>query len=117
MIVLVFGGRAQGKTEYLRKRFSLAPQDIAAQIGAQKAIVHLEKLVRQEGAASILAKLEQRFAAGDCFLSCDEVGMGIVPTDAAERRYRDEVGALLCALAQRADRVVRVFAGIGQVLK
>lgn len=46
-----------------------------------------------------------------------EVGGGVVPVDAEERRRREAAGRLGCLLAQRADVVIRVFCGIPTVLK
>ena len=37
--------------------------------------------------------------------------------DAAERAHRENAGRLACLLAARADTVVRVCCGLGQVLK
>ncbi len=48
---------------------------------------------------------------------CDEVGCGVVPIDAFERLWREEVGRLCCELAERADAVVRVVCGLPQLLK
>ena len=50
-------------------------------------------------------------------VTCAEVGSGIVPLDACERAYRERVGRLSCALAERADVVVRMVCGIPVVLK
>lgn len=47
----------------------------------------------------------------------DEVGCGVVPVDAFERLWREEVGRLCCDIAQSADSVVRVVCGIAQKLK
>ena len=47
----------------------------------------------------------------------DEVGGGVVPIDSGERSAREASGRLACLLAERAAMVVRVFAGIPQVLK
>jgi len=46
-----------------------------------------------------------------------EVGGGVVPVDAEQRRAREAAGRLSCLLAQRAQRVVRVFCGLPMVLK
>lgn len=48
---------------------------------------------------------------------CDEVGMGIVPVDDFERRYRESVGRCLCMLAQRAESVERIVCGRGMKIK
>ena len=53
----------------------------------------------------------------DAVVVCDEIGLGIVPAEAFERRWREETGRALCILAAGAQRVTRVFCGIGQVLK
>lgn len=133
MLTLVIGGRAQGKTEYLREQFGLKASEIAPAAafageesqfagGAEekaspRALVHLEELVRLRGAKEALAALEGWLSAGERYICCDEVGLGVVPVDFAEREFRDEVGRMLCALAKRAERVFRVIAGIGQRIK
>ena len=76
-----------------------------------------EVLVRLRGAKETLAALEGWLSAGDKYICCDEVGLGVVPVDFAEREFRDEVGRALCALAKRAERVFRVIAGIGQRIR
>ena len=48
---------------------------------------------------------------------CDEVGLGVVPLDPFERRWREETGRALCLLAAAAERVERVSCGLGQRLK
>ena len=48
---------------------------------------------------------------------CDEVGLGVVPIDAFERRWREAVGRALCVIAQESVRVERVFAGLSTVIK
>jgi adenosylcobinamide kinase/adenosylcobinamide-phosphate guanylyltransferase len=47
----------------------------------------------------------------------NEVGMGIIPMDASTRLYVEELGRLNAALAQRAERVVFMIAGLPLVLK
>ena len=46
-----------------------------------------------------------------------EIGGGIVPMDAGERRAREAAGRLACLLAARADTVIEMFCGIPTVLK
>lgn len=121
MLTLVIGGRSQGKSEFIRTRFGLLDAEIvsASQTDAYlsaRALVHLEELVRERGGAALSA-LEEWLASGDRIVCCDEVGLGVVPVDRAEREYRDEVGKTLCALAARAEQVYRVIAGIGQRIK
>ena len=54
---------------------------------------------------------------GHIYLVSNEVGQGIVPTNALARRFVDEAGWLHQELASRCERVVFVTAGIPQVLK
>jgi adenosylcobinamide kinase/adenosylcobinamide-phosphate guanylyltransferase len=49
---------------------------------------------------------------GALWLVSNEVGFGIVPDNALARRFRDEAGRLHQALAQAADSVVLVVAGL-----
>ncbi|MBW8860006.1 MAG: bifunctional adenosylcobinamide kinase/adenosylcobinamide-phosphate guanylyltransferase [Caulobacter sp.] len=54
---------------------------------------------------------------GTLWLVSNEVGFGIVPDNALARRFRDEAGRLHQALAQPADAVVLVVAGLTLRLK
>lgn len=56
-------------------------------------------------------------AQGPVILVSNEVGQGIVPMGAISRRFVDEAGWLHQAIAQQADRVVFVTAGLVQLLK
>ena len=89
MLTLVIGGRSQGKSEFIRTRFGLSDAEIvsASQTDAYlsaRALVHLEELVRARGGAALSA-LEEWLASGDRIVCCDEVGLGVVPVDRAER--------------------------------
>lgn len=53
----------------------------------------------------------------DAVIICDEIGLGIVPLDPFERRWREDTGRALCILAERAERVTRVYCGVPQVIK
>jgi adenosylcobinamide kinase/adenosylcobinamide-phosphate guanylyltransferase len=47
----------------------------------------------------------------------NEVGQGLVPDNALARRFRDEAGLLHQRLAEVADTVVFITAGLAQTLK
>lgn len=66
-------------------------------------------------AAQLLASVA-RFE-GTLWLVSNEVGFGIVPDNALARRFRDEAGRLHQALAQAADAVTLVVAGLTLRLK
>ena len=111
-MILIIGGSYQGKTEYAGSHYAGRPQ-----------LVHLEQQVRkelQQGKTKediltcIFAYIDQN---PGCVVICDEAGSGIVPLDVFERKYRDVLGEILMKLAARAEEVIRVICGIGQVLK
>ena len=55
--------------------------------------------------------------AGPVVLVSNEVGQGIVPDNALARRFRDSAGALNAAVAEAADQVFYLVAGLAQRLK
>lgn len=55
--------------------------------------------------------------AGDLVIVSNEVGHGVVPDNALARRFRDAQGRLNILLAQQADLVVQITAGLPRVLK
>ena len=66
--------------------------------------------------ADDLNALAEKLAAYDVVIAT-EVGGGIVPMDADQRRAREQAGRLACLLAERADTVVQLFCGIPMALK
>lgn len=67
-------------------------------------------------AAVELVAAVERFE-GTLWLVSNEVGFGIVPDNALARRFRDEAGRLHQTLAQAADAVTLVVAGLTLRLK
>jgi len=67
-------------------------------------------------AAAGLVEAAGRFP-GTLWLVSNEVGFGIVPDNTLARRFRDEAGRLHQALAQAADAVTLVVAGLTLRLK
>lgn len=109
---LYIGGYAQGKLQYVLKKYP--------EIDADRIVNHLHLWVKdllmehQDAEKIILAYVKEH---EDCILICDEVGNGIVPMDADQREYRERLGRLLIELAGQADVVERVICGIGQRIK
>ena len=105
MTVLLVGGAYQGKAALAKRLYPDLP--IAQNLHAR---------VRDELAAGRdpMALLETW--RGDV-IACGEVGGGVVPLDRADEDYREAVGRLCCAIADEADAVVRVMAGVPQWIK
>lgn len=105
MTVLIIGGAYQGKRKVAEKLYP----------NLQK-IENLHEIVRKmlqknQDSMSLLHTLRGHV------ITCDEVGCGVVPIDRADENWREAVGRLCCALAQEADAVVRVIAGVPQFIK
>ena len=62
-----------------------------------------------------LQRLFQLYPA--CIIIGDEIGNGIVPIDAFERKYRETYGRILSNIAERAEEVDRVLCGLSQKIK
>lgn len=129
---LYIGGRGQGKLDYARElhpgeRWNVLDGDtvlldlMVGKAPGERAVVHrLHLWVKRcllQGVEPERALEDFLEREPDCILICDEVGNGIVPMDPLEREYRERVGRIQIRLAARADRVDRVFCGIGQRLK
>jgi adenosylcobinamide kinase/adenosylcobinamide-phosphate guanylyltransferase len=70
---------------------------------------------REEELDRLLAVLPR--LPGRTLLVSNEVGWGIVPENALARRFRDEQGRLNQKIAQLADRVTLIAAGLPLQLK
>lgn len=113
-MILILGGAASGKRTYLDS-LGYGPEDISdGVLDERKVLYGLEKLVfaDPEGAEGLLPALLEKEA-----VACSEVGSGVIPLQYEQRRAREATGRLCVLLAQRADRVVRLVAGIPTVIK
>ena len=53
----------------------------------------------------------------EAVITANEVGAGVVPLEAEDRKFREAVGRALCILAQEAEQVTRCVCGIGVRIK
>ena len=116
-MILVFGGAAQGKTNFARQlRDSYRAEGLDLPIYDLRMILpDLSKLSRQD----LDNRLDylQTELQGQYICIMEDMGCGLVPMDAQERALREFNGALLQNLASRATQVYRVFVGLGLCLK
>jgi adenosyl cobinamide kinase/adenosyl cobinamide phosphate guanylyltransferase len=113
-MILVVGGAASGKRAYIRS-LGYAEADMAdAALDARPVLCNLQALVfaAPETSGELLAALLEKEV-----VACDEVGSGVIPVSREEREAREATGRLCILLAQRAERVVRLVAGLPVVLK
>lgn len=126
-MIFIIGGSYQGKREYALEKFALTEQDV---------FVCTEETTEIDLGKHVIANIE-RFALAcvrrgeepkeyweahmaalkDCILIADDVSCGVVPIDATIRAWREATGRANNYLAREADQVIRVFCGLGQVIK
>lgn len=118
---LFIGGRNQGKTAYAEAKTGLHPvyctPDEALSVPAINCFHLLVRFILETGGdlSGFLKALVRQNP--EAVVVSDEIGLGVVPVDLFERRWREETGRALCLLAERAETVERVSCGLGQVLK
>ena len=130
-MILIIGGYAQGKLDYVIKKYNIdekniydyefpKKEEIESKAGSKIVINTLHKIIkkrikeggRPEEEISSFVKTNP-----DCIIICDEIGNGIVPMDTFERVYRERTGRILINLAESADEVERIICGIPQKIK
>lgn len=129
-VIFIVGGAFEGKEEYARRNY---PEAVLYPSWHQK--VHEELKDGLDPLREIKAFFENYDRENsrkeddcrengqreedrrDLVLISDEIGYGIIPMDADERRWREYNGRVNCYIAARADRVIRIVAGIPQRLK
>ena len=117
MLTLIIGGAGQGKLSYALSSRRASQGDVTYDPACPRPIfAGLETYLRQT--EDPWPALEALMAAQrDLTILCDEVGCGVIPMDKDDREWRERVGRTCCALAARADRVVRLYCGIPTIIK
>lgn len=144
-MIFITGGAGQGMQQFVMQQFGEQITGDAVdgcvasweEYKKAKYSIHLEEMIRRR-----LAKEDQKEEDGkevngqdeseslenemaeELFHACprrivitQEIGCGIVPADAFERKYRELTGRICCQLAAASQEVWRVTAGIGQRIK
>ena len=109
-MILIVGGAYQGKAAYAEKHFPDTYEKINHY--HEEIRLQMKKGMNPMEEAKKLPISEKKLV-----IICDEVGSGLVPVDAFERAYREQVGRVGGYLASQADRVIRVVCGIGKDIK
>lgn len=135
-MILIIGGRCQGKLSFARKLLCSAGRDnrendrdsIVADGAAdspdavlQAEIVnHMELFIRQlMQSGEDTSQFVERFILENqsAVVIADEIGQGIVPVDAFEREYREMAGRLCQRLAAVSAEVYRIVCGVETKIK
>ncbi|NLT15183.1 MAG: cobinamide kinase [Clostridiales bacterium] len=114
-MILVIGGLASGKRSYVRKEFGFGDSDMAdGVLDSRPVLFNLQNLVFKapDSIEALLPSLLLKKV-----VICNEVGSGVVPVDKAERIAREATGRLCVALAEQAEKVIRLCCGVPAVIK
>ena len=124
-MVLIIGGAYQGKLDYAKITYELAPEDIFTCSGGEldfskRCINALEEFTYacvERGIDPVACFRNTRELWQDSILICQDISCGVVPVDAVQRRWRHTTGQLCQYLATEARQVSRIFCGLEQRLK
>ncbi len=113
-MIFIFGPYAAGKREYVRKVLGYPAEAFAqATCSGGPVVYDIHHMLAQQPDLGLLAEQLSRKE----IVIATEMGCGVVPIDAEERALREAAGRLNCLLAQRAQRVIRIWYGIAETLK
>ena len=119
-MTFIIGGAYQGKLDYAKEHFGLTEADIfeCTDDGAldlsKKCIHHFEQYTRYcfHNGMTELPDFPE-----DAIVIMDDIFCGVVPIDQDIRLWREHAGRMGAAVTRKADRVIRIFCGLPQVLK
>lgn len=123
---MIIGGAYQGQLEWAKEHFPEISDNewkdgkecSRTDLFTCKGIYNFHEYIRsveEEQRADIASELISRNPG--IILVSDEIGYGLVPIDAGERCYREQVGRICTELATFSDEVIRVVMGIGTKIK
>lgn len=126
-MIFIIGGSDQGKRAFARETLGLSEDDFlicsedTREIDFRfRCIAHIERFALgcvQRGESPEDYWRAHLDRLGDKVLIADDISCGIVPVDPTMRAWREASGRANALLANRAERVWRVFCGLGQVIK
>lgn len=122
---MIIGGAYQGKTDYAKEKYpelnwidgALASED---ELMNTQGVLNFQEYIRRElNENKDASDLAERIISKNpkLMIVSQEVGYGVVPVDAFDRKYREAVGRVCTKLAAYSSRVTRVVCGIGTVIK
>lgn len=110
-MILVTGGAYQGKRRFVSETLG---------ISEERALFDLHEYIREcveNGDDPEKRVFELIGSEKPDAVTCDEIGMGIVPAERSERIIREATGRIVCRIAGCADEVYRLVCGIPVKIK
>jgi len=126
-MIFIIGGSYQGKCDYAKAQYDLSDEDIFVCTPETRmidftrgCIAHIEQFalgcIRRGEEPKTFWEVNRK-ELEEMILIADDISCGVVPIDAEIRAWREATGRANNYLAGEAEKVVRVFCGIGQVIK
>jgi len=119
-MIFIIGGAYQGKLDYAKEKLQITDADIfdCKDDGIidteKKCIYHFEEYIKFAYKKNDLSLPKFR---RDAVVIMNDIFCGVVPVDTELRAYREFAGHMGTAITKISDKVIRVFCGLGQVLK
>lgn len=124
---MIIGGVFQGKTAYAASLTGVSKEQMAdgkicklEEIFKTPVIYHfheyVKRLIQEEKDYLDLPKQLMEKNPRIVIVS-NELGYGVVPIDAFDRKYRETTGRICCMLAQESEEVYRIVCGLPQKIK
>lgn len=122
---MIIGGAYQGKTKYAKEQYPKTEwisgnSATEEELMKTRGITDFQEYIRRElkegkDVSDLAGRLRNNNP--DIIIVSQEVGYGVVPVDAFDRKYREAVGRVCTELALQSRKVTRVVCGIGTVIK
>jgi adenosylcobinamide kinase/adenosylcobinamide-phosphate guanylyltransferase len=124
---MIIGGAFQGKTLYASTLTGIMKEQMADGATCELDMIfktpliyhfheYVKRLIQMEQFSFDLPKQLMEKNPNLVIVS-NELGYGVVPIDAFDRKYRETTGRICCMLAEQSDEVHRVICGLGQKIK
>ncbi len=113
-MVLILGGEGSGKRSFA-ETLGYSREEMADAVFDERPVLfHLERLVLKE--PNHVSLFFEKLCEKEVVI-CNEVGSGLIPMTEEEREARRAVGRISILLANEAEAVIRMIAGIPTVIK
>lgn len=126
-MILIIGGAYQGKLDFAKRKFNISDDEVffcsreSAEINfGKRVIADLDEFVyacAEAGRNPRRYLAENRSKWENSIIIVNDVSCGLVPMEAVDRAYREEVGRVVVYLGKEARSAVRIFAGLAKNLK
>ena len=118
---MIIGGAYQGKLAYAKEQNPQVSWTDGEQCEKDDIFEkYIQRMIKKEDWSEQEAVSFAEKLAGsnpDLIIVTQEVGYGLVPVDAFERKYRELTGRICTVLSAKSDQVDRVICGIGMTIK